>query len=98
MVKEISHKVSMLFLIYIRFLFTKINNKHTQLKLSSYIDDVAISVEGKTAKENSKELKLVTKTAFQWAEDNAVTFDDSKSELIHFQRGNKSHIHSYIVK
>jgi hypothetical protein len=30
------------------------------------------------------------KTAFQWAEDNAVTFDDSKSELIHFQRGNKA--------
>ena len=80
----------MLFLIYIRFLFTKINNKHTQLKLPSYIDDVAIIVEGKTAKENSKTLELVTKTAFQWAEDNAVTFDDSKSELIHFQRGNKA--------
>jgi len=55
----------MLFLIYIRFLFTKINNKHTQLKLPSYIDDVAIIVEGKTAKKNSKVLKLVTKTAFQ---------------------------------
>ncbi len=55
----------MLFLIYIRFLFTKINNKHTQLKLSSYIDDVAIVVKGKTAEENSKTLKLVTKTAFQ---------------------------------
>lgn len=81
---------SMLFLIYIRFLFTKINNKHTHLKLPSYIDDVAIIVEGKTAKENSKTLELVTKTAFQWAEDNAVTFDDSKSELIHFQRGNKA--------
>ena len=81
---------SMLFLIYIRFLFTKINNKHTQLKLSSYIDNVAIVVKGKTAEENSKTLKLVTKTAFQWAEDNAVTFDDSKTELIHFQKENKS--------
>jgi retron-type reverse transcriptase len=54
----------MLFLIYIRFLFTKINNKHTQLKLPSYIDDVAIIVEGKTAKENSKTLELVTKLHF----------------------------------
>ena len=80
----------MLFLIYIRFLFTKINNKHTQLKLPSYIDDVSIIVEGKTAEENSKTLKLVTKTAFQWAEKNAVTFNDSKSELIHFQKENKS--------
>jgi len=85
----------MLFLIYIRFLFIKINNKHTQLKLSSYIDDVAIIVEGKTAKKNSKILKLVTKTAFQWTEDNAVTFDDSKSEL---SKRKQSHIHSYIFK
>ena len=56
---------SMLFLIYIRFLFTKINNKHTQLRLPSYIDDVAIIVEDRTAKENSKALKLAAKTAFQ---------------------------------
>ncbi len=76
----------MLFLIYIRFLFIKINNTYTQLRLSSYIDDVAIIVEGKTASENSKVLKLATKTAFQWVKENAVTFDDSKSELIHFQR------------
>jgi len=79
----------MLFLIYMRFLFTKINNKHTQLKLPHYIDDIAIIVEGRTAEENNKTLELITKTAFEWAEDNCVVFDDSKSELIHFQRENK---------
>jgi len=47
-------------------------------------------VKGKTAKENSKTLKLVIKPAFQWAKDNAVTFNDSKTDLIHFQKGNKS--------
>jgi hypothetical protein len=32
----------------------------------------------------------ITKTTFQWADENAVTFDDSKSELIHFQKGNSA--------
>jgi hypothetical protein len=42
---------SILFLIYIRYLFVKINKNHLHLslKLPSYIDDVTITVEGKTA-------------------------------------------------
>ena len=83
-----------LFLIYIRYLFVKINKNHLHLNLSlklpSYIDDVAITVEGKTAEENSQILMEITKTTFQWADENAVTFDDSKSELIHFQKGNSA--------
>ncbi len=76
-----------LFLIYIRFLFDRIKRKHQNVKLPSYIDDVALIVEGKTAEENCKFLEQITKTTFQWATENAVTFDDSKSELIHFQKG-----------
>ena len=30
-------------------------------------------------------LRDITYTAFKWADDNVVTFDDSKSELIHFK-------------
>jgi hypothetical protein len=52
-ISQIIHTIND-FLIYIRFLFTKINNKHTQLKLSNYIDDVAIIVEDKTAKKIAK--------------------------------------------
>jgi len=85
---------SILFLIYIRYLFVKINKNHLylnlSLKLSSYIDDVTITVEGKTAEKNSQTLMKITKTTFQWADENAVTFDDSKSELIHFQKGNSA--------
>ena len=47
---------SILFSIYIRFLFWEIKNEHkyVSIKMSSFIDDVAIEVESKSAKENCK--------------------------------------------
>ena len=47
---------SILFSIYIGFLFSKIENKakYANVKMSSFIDDVAIEVESKSAKQNSK--------------------------------------------
>jgi len=55
--------------IYIRYLFVKINKNHLHLNLSlklpSYIDDVTITVEGKTAEKNSQTLMKITKTTFQ---------------------------------
>ena len=77
-----------LFLIYIRFLFTQVKKQHTdpQIKIPSYIDDVAVTVEGKSAEENSIVLEKVAKSLFLWAKDNAVVFDDSKTELIHFNK------------
>ena len=64
---EISQKSPIsfiLFSIYIRFLFSKIKNEHkyANIKMSSFIDDVAIEVESKNAKENCKLLiKIVQK-------------------------------------
>ncbi len=78
-----------LFLIYIRFLFPKIRAKIDDLHASSYIDDVALYVEGKNIKENAKKLEKAAKIAFTWANENAVQFDDSKSELIHFDSQKK---------
>ncbi len=77
-----------LFLIYIRFLFTQVKKQHTdsQIKIPSYIDDVAVTVKGKSAEENSIVLEKVAKSLFLWAKDNAVVFDDSKTELIHFNK------------
>ena len=45
-----------LFLIYIRFLISVIKNEHkyANIKISSFIDAVAIEVESKSAKENCK--------------------------------------------
>ena len=74
-----------LFLIYIRHLFPKIRMKFNAHS-PSFIDDVAIYVENKTAKQNCKEIEIIVKTAFDWAASNNVKFDDDKSELIHFEK------------
>jgi dsDNA-binding SOS-regulon protein len=74
-----------LFLIYIRYLFSKIQAKFESLQSLSYIDDVTLYIEGKNIDKNAKMLENAAKIAFTWAKKNAVQFDDSKSELIHFE-------------
>ncbi len=74
-----------LFLIYIRHLFSKIRARIKNLQSLSYIDDVALYVEGKSIDKNVKKLEKTTKIAFTWANKNAVQFNDSKFELIHFE-------------
>jgi len=83
-----------LFLIYIRFLFTQVKKQHmnSQIKIPSYIDDVAVTVVGNSANENSIVLEKVIKSLFSWAKDNAVVFDDSKTELIHFNKDKETAI------
>jgi len=43
-----------------------------------------VTVKGKSAEENSIVLKKVVKSLFLWAKDNAIVFNDSKTELIHY--------------
>ena len=74
-----------LFLINIRYLFPKIRMKFNAHS-PSFIDDVAIYVENKTAKQNCKEIEIIVKSTFDWAATNNVKFDDEKSELIHFEK------------
>jgi len=74
-----------LFLIYIRYLFLKIRAKIENLQSLSYIDDVALYMKRKNIDKNVKMLKNAAKIAFTWAKKNAVQFNDSKSELIHFK-------------
>ena len=73
-----------LFLIYLKPLFNKLNAIHPSLKVPSYMDDVALVTTGKSERINCKALAEAALTAFNWAERNAVAFDDSKSELMHF--------------
>ena len=57
---------SILFLIYIRFLFKKIQITDIQVKSSNYInDDVALIVEDKTAEENCQILEIISQFVFQ---------------------------------
>ncbi len=74
-----------LFLIYIRYLFSKIRAKIENLQSLSYIDDIALYVKEKNIDKNVKTLKNAAKITFTWAKKNAMQFDDSKSELIHFK-------------
>jgi len=90
--KKISTEISqdssislILFLIYIQYLFSKIRAKFENLQSLSYIDDVTLYIEGRNIDKNVKMLKNEAKIAFTWAKNNAVQFDDSKSELIHFE-------------
>ncbi len=46
---------------------------------------MTLYVEGRNIDKNVKILKNAAKIAFTWAENNAVQFNDSKSELIHFE-------------
>jgi len=82
---EISQDSLILFLIYIQYLFSKIRAKFENLQSLSYIDDVTLYIEERNIDKNVKMLKNAAKIAFTWAENNAVQFDDSKSELIHFE-------------
>ncbi len=91
--KEISTEISqdsfislILFLIYFQYLFSKIRAKFKNLQSLSYIDDVMLYIEKRNIDKNVKILKNAAKIAFTWAENNAVQFNNSKSELIHFER------------
>jgi len=47
---------------------------------------VTVMIKSKSTEENSIMLKKVVKSLFLWAKDNAIIFNDSKTELIHFNK------------
>jgi hypothetical protein len=75
-----------LFLLYLRPLFDALKTAHPTLWAPSYIDDVALVTHGRTREDNARVLEKAAQTAFKWADENAVAFDDSKSEMLHFHR------------
>ena len=75
---------SILFFIYIRFLFLKIRLK-IWINFFNFIDDIQINVLLKNIENNCKILTEIIKITFSWIDANAIRFDDSKFELIHFE-------------
>jgi hypothetical protein len=75
-----------LFLVYLRPVFDALQSAHPMLWTPSYIDDVALVVHGRTREEDARALEAAARTAFNWAQANAVAFDDSKSEMLHFHK------------
>lgn len=81
-----------LFLLYLRPLFNALNNAHPNVWTLSYIDDVTYVVQGRTRVDNARALKTVAKTVFDWADNNAVTFDITKTEMLHFHKARQDNI------
>jgi hypothetical protein len=75
-----------LFIIYLQPLFTQLEKSGLPIRTPSYMDDVAITTSSKSFQANIRTLESAAAIAFEWAINNAVTFDDAKSELIHFHR------------
>jgi ribonuclease HI len=73
-----------LFLLYLKPLFTKLNQTHPHITSPSYIDDICLLTQGTSAAANARQLEQAVSTCFHWGKSNAVAFDDPKSELMHY--------------
>jgi ribonuclease HI len=68
-----------LFLIYIRGLFTS-----PAVKYLSYIDDISITVASTSYNRNIRLLEREVQRLIEVGEENAISFDIAKTELIHY--------------
>ena len=73
---------SILFLIYIRNLFS--NLKNMKIRSSSYLDDIELVVFSESIERNCLLLKNAAEKLFQLQASNMNQFDMKKTELIHF--------------
>jgi hypothetical protein len=78
-----------LFLLYFYPLFDTLKTAYPILWAPSYIDDIALVTHGRTHKDNAYVLEKATQTAFKWANENTITFDDSKSEMQYFHHAHQ---------
>src|SRR5213592_1164267 len=73
---------SILFLIYIRDIFSEINSM--QVRSSSYVDDIELVASLETVEENCLMLENVAEKLLQLQNQNNIQFNMKKIELIHF--------------
>jgi hypothetical protein len=76
----------MLFLIYIRDLFTDLQEVYPL----SYIDDIGLSAATTSLTKNIRILERATRLLYDTGNKNAIQFDLAKTELIHFTKGKGS--------
>ena len=70
--------------------------KHPHVICPSYIDDICLLVEGNSPEENATELEEAVATCFMWGKENAVAFDNPKSELMHYYKARKKVQNPYV--
>ena len=85
-----------LFLIYIRNIFLKINIMH--IRSPSYMDNIALSHFSKSIENNCKMLGLVVGKLLQLQGQNNIQFNMEKIELIHFHSKRIDNYQDYIVQ
>ena len=85
-----------LFLIYLSPLFEIMDSQHPDVTCPSYIDDICLMVEGDSPEMNAATLEGAVATCFNWGRQNAVAFDDPKSELMHFYTARKEIKNPYV--
>src|SRR5947207_8119168 len=71
-----------LFLIYIRDIFSEINSM--QIRSPSYVDDIGLVASSETIEENCLMLENAAEKLLQLQNQNNIQFDMKKIELIHF--------------
>ena len=87
-----------LFLIYIKYLFTKRSN--TSERILNYLDDIELVVSSKFIKENCQLLQKLAQDLLVKQHNNCMQFDMEKTKLIyfHFKRFFDLENESYSVK
>src|SRR6266496_4169744 len=73
---------SILFLIYIRDIFSEINSM--QIRSPSYVDDIELVASSETIEKNCLMLENAAEKLLQLQNQNNIQFDMKKIELIHF--------------
>src|SRR5436190_14866241 len=74
---------SILFLIYIRFLFVE-RKSSTDERILSYLNDIELAMSSKSIKENCQLLQKLAQDLLIKQQNNCMQFDMKKTELIHF--------------
>src|SRR5437588_1317200 len=84
-----SRMSQILFLIYLSPLFTLMEQRYPDIRCPSYIDDICLLVVGDPPQQNYPILEEGVTTCLNWWRENAIAFDDPKSELMHFYNARK---------
>lgn len=81
---------SIIFLIYISYIFISLDPWKDCAMVSFYINDVVIITNSKSLLTNSQRLQTIIKRLFGEATQSHVKFDMGKTEFIHFYRKRES--------
>jgi hypothetical protein len=80
---------AILFILYIASLYQQLKENHPHLAIVGFADDTNLLVFGQEPEANVRQLEAAWKTCLQWASTRGMAFAPEKSELIHFNKGQK---------